>query len=149
MGQQEAREGAVMTRNFGSPRCIGAETTPGAPSPRVAVSREPIWLAGLEADLMSEVSPSSSGLTAASPSRSARSRPLGARNEDASIQLAGYSSRPANSRGESSEPFIRECATAFFVAAFASFPVVTVWFLCAVIDWEGVWETTSRLFDLG
>lgn len=34
-----------MTRNFGSPRCIGA-TTPGAPSPRVAVSREPIQLAG-------------------------------------------------------------------------------------------------------
>ena len=47
------------------------------------------------------------------------------------------------------ENAIRECATACFVAAFASVPVVSVWFLSALIDWEGVSETIVRLFDLG
>lgn len=92
-----------MTRQFGLSRrpALGADTQGDAPIARGA-AREPIWLADLEAVLMSEAPPASSGLTAAS-SFPTRSRPLGARNEDASIQLAGKTSRPANSRGASSE----------------------------------------------
>lgn len=90
-----------MSRNFGSPRCIGAETTPGAPSPRVAVSREP-------------------------------------------IQLAGKTSRPANSRGAGLELSIREYATAFFVGAFLAGIAVCLWFLCLIIDWSGVVEALRQ-----
>lgn len=94
-----------MSRQFGLSRrpVLGDNTRGDAPIARGA-AREPIWLAGLEADLIGEVAPSSPKVAATK--QRARSRPLGARNEDASIQLAGKTSRPANSRGASSELLI-------------------------------------------
>lgn len=87
----------MSARNFGLVKSrrpvLGDNTRGDAPIARGA-AREPIWLAGLEADLL---------CTSSATKLPSRSRPLGARNEDASIQLAGKTSRPANSRGASSE----------------------------------------------
>lgn len=60
------------------------------------------------------------------------------------IQLAGKTSRPANSRGESPELSIREYATAFFVGAFLAGIAVCLWFLCLIIDWSGVVEALRQ-----
>lgn len=51
--------------------------------------------------------------------------------------------------GGARESIIPELAAAFFVAAFASVPVLSVWFFCALIDWEGVAESLIRLLDFG
>lgn len=147
-----------MTRNFGSPRCIGAETTPGAPSPRVAVSREPVE----PFDVMQTID-----VDYAESFERDRCQLCGEMNGhrfscvviqkdyiDAKtlepIRLAGgpptRSSRTplANSRGASPELSIREYATAFFVSAFLAGIAVCLWFLCLIIDWSGVVEALRQ-----
>lgn len=131
-----------MTRNFGltgNRSALGADVRSG-PIIASGGTREPIWLAGLEADLL---------CTSSATKLSSRSRPLGARNEDASIQLAGKTSRPANSRGASSELSIREGAAAVFVGVFFGAISLVLLILAHLIDWQGVGETLSRILDLG
>lgn len=113
----------MSARNFGLVKSrrpvLGDNTRGDAPIARGA-AREPIWLAGLEADLIGEVAPDSPRVAATKFAKPGRVL-SGARNEDASIQLAGKTSRPANSRGASSELLIAmERATKWFLI-FAAF----------------------------
>jgi hypothetical protein len=78
-------------------------------------------------------------------------------SRDLRIQLPASSSRPANSQGFGSEPFIvspefrERVAMAACFAFFGSIAVILVaaFFVSMLIDWYGVAETGFRLFDFG
>lgn len=56
--------------------------------------------------------------------------------------------RSLSRAGAARDP-ISEYVTAAFVGCFVAFPFVAVWFLAALVDWEGVGEVIYRLADLG
>jgi hypothetical protein len=69
------------------------------------------------------------------------SRPIG-------IEGASTADRALSRAGAARDP-ISEYVTAAFVGCFVAFPFVAVWFLAALVDWEGVGDLFYSLCNFG